>query len=82
MRDNEFPLIDNYAIQSDVSGDRDGIGIEVMEGDDLILEIFRDDTKKTRGLTLFKEDVCLELVEQSIRLFKKEIPHDFIENEE
>ncbi len=82
MRNKEFPLISHYAVQSDVSGDRDGIGIEVLDGEDIILEIFRDDSKKTREVTFFKEDVPLELVEQSIQLFKAEIPHDFIDNED
>lgn len=80
--DKDFPLIGNYAVQSDVSGERDGIGIEVLEGDDFLLEIFRDDTKKKREVTLHKKDVPLELVEQSIQLFKREIPWDFIEYDE
>jgi hypothetical protein len=65
-------------IASDVSS-RDGIGVEVSVDDELILEIFRDDTKKTRELTLYKKDVPLEIVEESIAIFKKEIPWDFIE---
>ncbi len=82
LNDDEFPLIDNYIIQSDVSGNRDGIGIEVLQGEETLLEIFRDDTKKAREVTLFKKGLSLGLVEQAIRLFKKEIPWDFIEYEE
>ena len=79
MFDNDFPLISNYAIQSDVSGDRDGIGVEIYEGDEILIEIFRDDTKKKREITLYQNDLSLELIEQSIALFKKEIPWEFIE---
>lgn len=79
MIDKDFPLVGNYAIQSDVSGDRDGIGVEIYEGDELLIEIFRDDTKKKREITLYQKDLSLELIEQSIALFKKEIPWDFIE---
>jgi len=80
--DKNFPLVSNYAIQSDVSGDHDGIGIEILEENEILLEIFRDDTKKTRGVTLYKKDLPLDLIEQSIQLFKKEIPWNFIEYDE
>ncbi|WP_444923133.1 hypothetical protein ACJJH9_13910 [Microbulbifer sp. DLAB2-AF] len=73
----EFPKIEKYIITSDVGGDRDGIGVEVYTGKDMVLEVFRDDSKKTREVTLYKKDLDLELVEQTIALFKKEIPWDF-----
>lgn len=79
MIDKDFPLISNYAVQSDVSGDRDGIGVEIYKGDEILLEIFRDDTKKKREMTLYQKDLSLDLIEQSIALFKKVIPWDFIE---
>ena len=79
MIDKDFPLIGNYVIQSDVSGDRDGIGVEIYEGNEILIEIFRDDTKKKREITLYQKDLSLEFIEQSIALFKKEIPWDFIE---
>ncbi len=82
MIDKDYPLVNNYAVQSDVSGDRDGIGIEILEEEEILLEIFRDDTKRTREVTLYKRDLPLELIEQSIRLFKKEIPWNFIEYDE
>ena len=82
MKDKAFPLINCYAIQSDVSNNRDGIGVEILDGDEILLEIFRDDTKRSREVTLYKKDLSLELVEQSIQLFKKEIPWDFIEYDE
>ncbi len=76
--DKEFSKIDRYIVASDVS-DRDGIGVEIYSGEeeDMLLEVFRDDTKKAREITLYKRDIDLELVEQAITLFKKEIPWDF-----
>ena len=67
-------------IASDVS-DRDGIGVEIYRNDKLVIEIFRDDTKLTRTVTLFQQDISLELLEESIANFKKEIPWDFIDYE-
>lgn len=66
-------------IASDVSEDRDGIGVEIYREDKLSVEIFRDDTKRTRTLTLFQQDISLELIEESIEIFKKEIPWNFID---
>jgi hypothetical protein len=68
---------DRIEIASDVN-ERDGIGIEVYRKGKLVLEIFRDDTKKTRTVTNFKESISLELMEDSINKFKNEIPWDFI----
>ena len=58
---------------------RDGIGIEVYQDDKLILEIFRDDTKRTKKATFFQKEVSLDILEKSIETFKKEIPFDFID---
>lgn len=71
-------LLSNFSVvvASDV-GDRDGIGVEVYLNDELILEIFRDDTKKKREITLYQKDLDLELIEESIEKFKKEIPWEF-----
>ncbi len=69
---------DRVIIASDV-GERDGIGIEVYRNDELVLEIFRDDTEKKRTVTLFIKDVSLELIEESIAIFKKDIPHNYQE---
>ena len=70
---NEYEV----TIASDISDDRDGIGVEVYFKGVLILEIFRDDTKKSREVTTYEKDIPLEVVEASIELFKKEIPWDF-----
>jgi hypothetical protein len=69
---------DRIIIASDVS-DRDGIGVEIYHDDKLVIEIFRDDTKRTRTVTLYQQDISLDLLEESIQTFKKEIPWDFIE---
>ena len=72
---------DRVIIASDVN-ERDGVGIEVYRNDKLVVEIFRDDTDKTRTVTVFKENVSLELMEECISIFKKEIPWDFIDYSE
>lgn len=72
---------DRVIIASDVT-ERDGIGIEVYRNNKLVVEIFRDDTDKTRTITVFKENVTLELMEECISTFKKEIPWDFIDYSE
>jgi hypothetical protein len=70
--------INKWVIATDVSG-RDGICIELYQSDELILEIFRDDTKKSREVTMYKKDVPLALIEDSISKFKKEIPWEFLD---
>ena len=68
---------DKVVIASDVST-RDGIGIEIYRDNQLLIEIFRDDTEKTREVTVYSKSISLELMEESIRIFKEEIPWDFI----
>ncbi len=75
-----FPK-DRVVVASDVNP-RDGIGVEIYRDDKLVVEIFRDDSERTRTVTVFKESISLELMEDSIQIFKKEIPWDFIEYEE
>ena len=70
---------DRVIIASDVSGDRDGIGVEIYRNNKLIVEIFRDDTKRTRTITLLQQDISLDLMEESIQTFKTEIPWNFID---
>ena len=64
-------------IASDVN-ERDGIGVEIYRNDELVIEIFRDDTSRTRTVTVFKPEVSLKLIDEVISEFKKEIPWDFI----
>jgi len=75
---DKYSKIEKYVVASDV-GNRDGIGIEIYSGNNMLLEVFRDDTKKTREVTIYKKELDLELVEQAIALFKKEIPWEFQE---
>jgi hypothetical protein len=65
-------------IASDVS-DRDGIGVEIYRGDDLLIEIFRDDTKKTREITTFSQTFALDEMEGFIAIFRKHISWEFID---
>ena len=71
---------DRVIIVSDVN-ERDGIGVEIYHDNKLVIEIFRDDTKRTRTVTLYKQDISLELLEEYIQTFKKEIPWEFIDND-
>lgn len=75
-----FPK-ERVVVASDVNP-RDGIGVEIYRDDELVVEIFRNDRDKTRTVTIFKESISLELMEESIQIFKKEIPWNFIEYEE
>jgi len=68
---------DRIEIVSDVN-QRDGIGIEVYRNNEMVLEIFRDDTDRTRTVTIYKKDIPLELMVESTEYFKKEIPWEFI----
>lgn len=77
MKENK----DRVIIASDVN-ERDGIGVEIYRNNELIVEIFRDDTEKTRKIRVFKENISLELMEESIQTFKKEIPWEFIKYDE
>ena len=54
-----------------------GIGVEIYEYDDLILDIFRDDTDKTKQITVFKNPVSVELMKEALQVFEEEIPEDF-----
>ena len=69
---------DRIEISSDVNT-RDGIGIEVYRDNELILEIFREDTEKSRVITAYKKYISLEDMEKYISIFKQEVPWDFID---
>ena len=75
MKENK----DRVIIASDVN-ERDGIGVEIYRNNKLVVEIFRDDTEKTRTIRFFNEKISLELMEEYIQTFKKEIPWEFIED--
>lgn len=69
---------DRTIILSDLSK-RDGIGIEIYRENKLVIEIFRDDSELTRTVTIFNKEINLDLLEESIKIFKKEIPWEFID---
>lgn len=66
-----------YIVASDVNT-RDGIGIEVWVDGELALELFRDNTKKTKTLTAFVEGISIETVEAALEAFKKKIPGEYL----
>ena len=66
-------------IASDVS-DRDGIGVELYHGGEMLMEVFRDDTKREREVTLYRKDLPLSIVEYGIQQFKLEVPCDYIDD--
>lgn len=67
-----------FVVVSDVS-DRDGKGIEVYRGSQLLIEVFRDDSKRTREVTLWEKDLPLEIVEEAIAVFRREVDWGFLE---
>ncbi len=67
-----------FVVASDAS-ERDGIGVEIYRNGEMIIEIFRDETKREREVTLYKKDVPLSLVEKSIEIFKREVPWMFVD---
>ncbi len=72
----------NYRIvkASNVS-DRDGVGVEISRDGNIVCEIFRDDTDRTRTVWLAEQIVPLEELEGFIQIFKDEIDWDFIDYE-
>ena len=70
-----FPK-DRTIIASEVQ-ERDGIGVYVYRDNKLLINIFRDDRKKVRTVKVFTDEIELDSLEESIAIFKKEIPWDF-----
>lgn len=62
-----------------VNDERNGLGMEVWQNNNLILEIFRDDKFKTRTITFFKKEISLEKMEEYIERFKKDNLWEFTE---
>ena len=52
---------------------RDGIGIELYINDIMILEIFRDDSTNQKYINLLQKDVSLDLIEECISIFNRDI---------
>ncbi len=59
-----------YVVASDVSS-RDGVGLETYVNDDLVMEIFRDDSERRICMTLFADSLDLAIIEASIATFKE-----------
>jgi hypothetical protein len=74
-KSHKFEL--SYVIASDVSS-RDGIGVEIYINNEMIIEIFRDDTAMTRTITCFRNDIPLDIMEESLRIFRLKIPWEYI----
>lgn len=51
---------------SHVTKAHDGLGIECWRGNDMVFEIFRNDKTLRFEVTLFEQDVPLELLEYAI----------------
>lgn len=65
-----------FYVSSDVK--RDGIGIEYLEGNKIVAEIFRNDSQKTKTVKIFSDSISIEIMEEMIRLFKEKISSDYI----
>ena len=65
-------------VTSDVN-ERDGIGIEFYFDDNLMIEIFRNDSEKSKMVTIYDKSISLEIVEYAVGKFKSEIPSAFID---
>jgi len=54
--------------------------VEIHRDDQLVVEIFRDETKFKRTLTIFKKDIDHEMLEECLEIFRKEIPWNFFDH--
>ncbi len=52
---------------------------EIFKEEKFIMEIFRDDTKKTRTIFIPDEEISLETMEDCIEIFKARIDWDFMD---
>lgn len=70
-----------YVVASDVNP-RDGIGLETYINDDLVMEIFRDDTERRTYVTIFVRQLDFDVLEASIAKFRERIELNYIEYED
>ena len=56
----------------------DSFGVEFYIDDQLVLEIFRVDTERRKEVVFYCSRVDLEYLEECIRIFKSEIPNEFV----
>ncbi len=73
LDNREYELI----IASDVI--RDGIGLEIWDksSNSMIIEIFRNDSKKRIDFFSEKVDVSLDLIKKCIEIFNEKIKREF-----
>lgn len=55
----------------------DGLGLECWRGEDMVFEIFRNDEALRFEVTLFEQDVPLELLEYAVPTARKSLG-DFV----
>ena len=67
-----------YVVASDVNP-RNGIGLETYINEDLVLEVFRDDSESRAYVTLFSCRVDIDVIEASIATFKERIDLNYID---
>ena len=67
-----------YVVASEVNP-RDGIGLETYINEDLVMEIFRDDSERRTYMTLFSRRVDFDVIEASIATFKERIDLNYID---
>ncbi len=79
-KSNENNKISNvkYLVASNVGG-RDGIGLEVYVNDEMVIEICRDDESKLRTVSVYKNEIPLELLEQAVQEFKRKISWEYLD---
>lgn len=66
-------------VASDVSNGNDNIGVEIYRGEELLIAILRDDTKKIREIQTFAHTFTLEEMEGFIQIFRDSVPWDFVD---
>lgn len=55
-----------FLIASSVTKGHDGLGMECWRGNEMVLEVFRNDETLRFEVTMFEQDVPLELLEYAI----------------
>ena len=61
-----------YCASSVIKG-HDGLGLECWRGDDMIFEVFRNDETLRFEVTLFEQNVPLELLEYAVPIARKSL---------
>ncbi len=54
-----------------------GIGVELWQNNELVIEVTRNYSTKERTITLYKKDLPLDIIEKCIEAFKSQIPWDY-----